>query len=78
MLKSCSKDLPSQLVLERKILFSRMLRKLGLQETTDSNGLKVLSSIEGAEKKMPIEKTKQLLKRLTNTEKKSKDKAKRW
>jgi hypothetical protein len=59
MLKSCSKDLPSQLVLERKILFSRMLRKLGLQETTDSNGLKVLSSIEGAE---PIQKRNQKIK----------------
>jgi hypothetical protein len=48
MLKVCSKDLPAQLVNERKVLFAKMLKKLGLQETTDSNGNKVLSSIEGA------------------------------
>ncbi len=53
MLKACSKDLPAQLANERKLLLARMLKKLGLQETTDSNGTKVLSSIEGAEHKMP-------------------------
>jgi|JI6StandDraft_1071083.scaffolds.fasta_scaffold01887_8 hypothetical protein len=65
MLKVCSKDLPAQLVNERKVLFAKMLKKLGLQETTDSNGNKVLSSIEGAERKLPQEHAKKLMKRLT-------------
>lgn len=45
MLRACSKDLSAQLANERRVLFGRMLKKLGLQETTDSNGTKVLSSI---------------------------------
>lgn len=42
-----------------------MLKKLGLKETTDSKGVKVLSSIEGAERNLPLDETNKLLKRLT-------------
>lgn len=57
--------LTNQFSNKRKLLYSKMLKKLGLKETTDSKGVKVLSSIEGAERNLPLDETNKLLKRLT-------------
>ena len=41
-----------------------MLKRLGLEETTDFKGAKVLSSIEGKDQKMPKREVDKLLDRL--------------
>jgi hypothetical protein len=41
-----------------------MLTKLGLRETTDCNGVKVLSSIYGRDKKITVKEASVMLERL--------------